>query len=116
MEYWNGATWEDLTIPTQTYPFDTTEQINSFTFTVPGDWALKTLSGTSENAYYIRTKEFGQGFPSAWPYQISLGLVAEESVPEFSDYLYMITLAAGGWYVFTRMKKFQPMGGGGAAA
>ncbi len=120
IEYWNGATWEDLTLTAQTQPFDTTG-VNNFAFTAPGDWATKDVNGTT--AYYIRGEggglsnvPDGGGYIGAAVSQISLITESGETVPEFSDYLYMITLAAGGWYVFTRMKKFQLGGGNGGMA
>ena len=117
VQYYDGNTWENLTLDAQTHPFDTTG-VNSFSFTIPGDWATNDISefgGGMTTAYYIRING-SSGNHGAAVSQISLITEGGETVPEFSDYLYMITLAAGGWYIFTRMKKFQLGGGNGGMA
>lgn len=116
LRYWNGSAWSALTLDSQTHPFDTTG-VNSVSFTVPGDWALKTINGVE--AYYIGTGdgEFSGGLGSfgAGVSQISVLLAAGgggggEGVPEFSDYLYLLTLGLGAWYIYTRVAEKNKIG------
>lgn len=116
LRYWNGSTWSALTLDSQTHPFDTTG-VNSVSFTVPGDWALKTINGVE--AYYIGTGDGnfsgGSGSAGAQVSQISVLLVGgggggAEGVPEFSDYLYLLTLGLGAWYIYTRVAEKNKLG------
>jgi hypothetical protein len=114
LRYWNGSTWTALTLDSQTHPFDTTG-VNSVSFTVPGDWALKTINGVE--AYYVGTGDGafsgGTGSYGAQVSQISVLLAGGgggAAAPEFTDFLYITTLLAGGWYVYTKISKKEQSG------
>lgn len=108
VRYWNGSSYSALTLDSQTHPFDTTG-VNSFSFTVPADWALKTVNGVE--AYYVVTGDGnfsgGTGSFGAQVSQISVLLDAEApaTTPEFTDILYVTTLLGAGWYIYTKIEK-----------
>lgn len=108
--YYNGSSWSNLTLSSQTHPFNSTG-VNSISFTPPEDWSTVTVNGT--NAYYVRlgnaaSNGSGGALSGAQVSQISLHLFSAgggESVPEFSDILYIVTLAAGGAFLWSQVQK-----------
>jgi len=104
--YWNGSAWTQLTITTSTTPFYATG-VQSFSFTVPTDWVTTTVNGvdaywTSSAQGYVATDNTS----GAWISQISVLLeAAPAATPEFTDVLYIGTLALCGWFVMQKYSK-----------
>lgn len=57
-EYWNGTAWAALSGVTDNTTQFKTSGTNTVVFTVPNDWAARTLNG-SASLYYIRLKVTG---------------------------------------------------------
>lgn len=100
-KYYDGSSWVALTLVGTPEPFGSTG-ITSFSFTVPGDWATTSVDGVS--AYWVRLEGFA-GSDSAGVSQISLLLYGAVSTPEFTDFFYITTILAGGWYIYTKTSK-----------
>ena len=97
--YWDGSQWATLSITSN--PFGSTG-IGYFSFTAPGDWATTSVNGSS-NYYYIY---IGAGTQGSTVKQISLLSVGGggPATPEFSTWMYLITLCMGSALVYKMSK------------
>lgn len=106
IEYWNGSSWTSsgLSPSNNTTAFGNAA-IHNYSFTAPSDWAKTSVNGEGISYYYIRMI-CDSDCAYASVDQVSL-LLAAEAVPEFSDMMYMMTLALGIWYVYRKMQRQQ---------
>lgn len=97
--YWDGAQWTLLTITSN--PFGSTG-IGYFSFTPPADWAATSVNG-SASYYYIY---IGAGTQGSTVKQISLLSQGGggPATPEFSTWMYLITLCMGSALVYKMSK------------
>jgi hypothetical protein len=112
IEYWDGNSWENLSVSGGN-PWDNTGE-DSITFTAPGGWATTTIDG-SDAAYWIRQNSSdgngGDAGLSAVVDQYKVTAVAG-AAPEFSTYVYFGVIIMGLYFVATRPR----IGSGTAAA
>ncbi len=99
IKYWNGSSWADLTLDSQTHPFNSTG-INSISFSAPSDWATTSVGGST--GYYIRLQ--GTGFVNATVIQVSLYIAPVVSTPEFSDFLSIIILVGAIYFIHQKIQ------------
>lgn len=100
--YYNGVDFSSTITPSGN-PFGATG-IQSFSFTVPGDWAITTLDGEGPG-YYIQIEANGiQGFNVV--NQISvLTSGAAAPVPEFSTMLFFVTMLMAGTFIIAKNRQ-----------
>lgn len=97
--YWDGAQWSTLSITSN--PFGSTG-VGYFSFTPPADWAATTVNGSS-SYYFIYV---GAGTQGSTVKQISLLSAGGggPATPEFSTWMYLITLCMGSALVYKMSK------------
>lgn len=101
-EYYDGATWSDVTVVNDTGAWNATG-IHTFSFTAPGDWTSTTVNGADN--YYLRVNcdmSCNQMVGTFDIDQISLLNDAATPVPEFSTYVLLFTLCLAGFATFKK--------------
>ncbi len=102
VRYYNGVDFSSTVEPSGN-PFGATG-IQSFSFTVPGDWEMTSLDGEGPG-YYIQIEANGiQGFNVV--NQISvLTSGAAAPVPEFSTMLFFVTMLMAGTFIIAKNRQ-----------